>query len=263
MTQAATQLENLPIFNIPWFHNVVIMQKIKGIQERLWYAQKAIEYGWSRSALEDWIESDVYNREGKAITNFKQTLANPDSDIAQQSLKDPYIFDFLTLHDKHVERDIEQGLMDHLPKLLLELGKGFSFIGRQYHLEVAEEDYYIDLLFYNFKSHRFVVVELKAGKFNPKDIGQLNFYLSAVDDMLRQPGDNPTIGLLLCKTKNNLTVEYALQDINKPIGVADYKAKIMKNLPRDLKSSLPTVEELEAELEKHTELAKKQKNKKS
>lgn len=268
VTQAVSLFENLPMFNIPWGHNIILMIKLKNEKERMWYAQQAIDNGWSRSALEDWIKSDLYNRVGKAITNFKQTLPNPDSNIAQESLKDPYVFDFLTLQDNHIEYDIEQGLINHIQKLLLELGKGFSFIGRQYHLEVAEEDYYIDLLFYHYKLRCFVVVEIKARKFSPKDVGQLNFYLSAVDDLLRHPDDNPTIGLLLCKTKNNVTVEYALRSINRPIGVAKYETEIIKNLPKEFKSSLPTVEEIEAELEKkeifeEKKEIKKRKNKKS
>lgn len=248
--QPAGQLEELPIFNIPWFHNVIIFQKIKDPKERLWYAKKSIEYGWSRSMLETWIKSDLYHRDGKAKTNFSKTLPLPQSDMAQQSLKDPYIFDFLTLHKEHLEKDLEDGLISHVEKLLLELGKGFALMGRQHHLIVSDEDYYIDLLFYHTKLKCYVVVELKAQAFNPKDIGQLNFYLSACDDILRDATDNPTIGLLLCKGKNNVTVEYALRGVNRPIGVAEYETTIMSKLPKNLKSSLPTIEEIEAELEK-------------
>ena len=201
------------------------------------------------------IESELYNRQGKAITNFKKTLPSPQSDMAQQSLKDPYIFDFLTLHNEHVERDIEQGLIDNVQKLLLELGKGFALVGRQYHLEVDGDDYYIDLLFYHYKLRCFVVVELKARAFDPRDVGQLNFYLSAVDDLVKEPEDKPTIGLLLCKTKKNFTAEYALRNIASPIGIAEYQTEIMKKLPKNLKSSLPTIEEIESELEKTETIA--------
>lgn len=256
VAQAVRQLEDLPIFNIPWSHNIILLQKIKSNQERLWYAQKAIEYGWSRSMLETWIKSKLFHREGKAITNFQKTLLSPQSDMAQQSLKDPYLFDFLTLHEQHLEHDLEQGLIENVEKLLLEMGKGFALVGRQYHLEIGEVDYYVDLLFYHLNLKCFVVVELKARKFDPRDIGQLNFYLSVVDDLLRRPSDEPTIGLLLCKTKNNFTAEYALSGINKPIGVAEYETAIFKKLSKELKSNLPSIEEIEAELEKKEILEK-------
>ncbi|HLJ31406.1 MAG TPA: PDDEXK nuclease domain-containing protein [Candidatus Babeliales bacterium] len=269
VAQAVRQFESLPIAMIPWGHNVVLIQKLKDIKQRLWYAQKAIEYGWSRSMLETWIKSDLYNREGKAITNFKHTLPQPESDMAHYSLKDPYIFDFLTLHEQHLEKDVEQGLIDHIQKFLLELGEGFSFYGRQYHLEIGDKDYYIDLLFYHVKLRCFIVIELKAREFEPKDAGQINFYLSAIDDLLRNPGDNPTIGLILCKSKNNFTAEYALRDIKKPIGVAGYETILVESLPKNLKGSLPTIKEIEAELKKQEmlldilteEVKKKSKNK--
>ena len=250
VSQPVRQLQELPIFNIPWGHNIRLLQKLKSNEERLWYAQKTIEYGWSRTILEMQIESSLRKRQGKAITNFSKTLPDPDSDLAQQSLKDPYLFDFLTLHGHYVEHDVEQGLIDNVQKLLLELGKGFSFVGRQYHLQIGTQDFYIDLLFYHFKLRCFVVVELKAGKFDPKDAGQLNFYLSAVDSVLKGPEDKPTIGLLLCKSKDNIVAEYTLRDINKPIGVAGYETALISKLPKNLKSSLPTIEEIEAELEK-------------
>lgn len=264
--QPAGLLDNLPIFNIPWFHNVIIIQKVKNTDQRLWYAHKAIENGWSRSMLETWIESDLFNRQGKALTNFKNTLPSPDSDMAQQILKDPYSFDFLTLHEQHVERDIEQGLIDNVQKLLLEMGKGFALVGRQYHLEVDEQDYYIDLLFYHTKLKCYFVVELKSRKFDVKDLGQLSFYLSAVDDLVRDKNDKPTLGLLLCKTKKKITAEYALRNINRPIGVAEYTTKIINQLPKEMKSKLPTIAEIESELEKQTlintiETTKQTKNK--
>lgn len=253
--QPAGQLEELPILHIPWYHNVILLHKLKNNAERLWYAQKAIEHGWSRILLETWIESDLYHREGKATNNFKKTLPAPHSDMAQQSFKDPYVFDFLMLQNDHIEHDLEQGLIENVQKLLLEMGKGFALIARQYHLTVDDEDYYIDLLFYHVKLKCYVVVELKARAFDPRDIGQLNFYLSAVDDLVRDPEDKPTIGLLLCKTKKNFTAEYALRGIERPIGVAKYETEIMKKLSKELKRSLPTVEEIEAEFEKKELLA--------
>lgn len=253
--QAVRLFEDLPIFQIPWGHNVVIITKLKNIEERLWYAQKTIDDGLSRSALETAIESALYRREGKAITNFKKTLPEPHSGAAQQTLKDPYVFDFLTLTREYDEQDVEHGLIENVQKMLLELGKGFAFIGRQHHLKVGGADFYIDLLFYHYRLRCFIVVELKARDFDPRDAGQLNFYLSAVDTLLRHPDDNPTIGLLLCKTKNNIVAEYALRDINKPMGVAGYETEIVKRLPKDLKSSLPTIAELEAEFEKYAATA--------
>lgn len=254
--QPVAQLETLPIFSIPWGHNAVILEKIKDNEKRFWYAQKVIAHGWSRSMLETWIENDLYSREGKAITNFKKTLPSPHSHMAQQSLKDPYVFDFLTLHGDFVEQELEQGLIDHIQKFLLELGDGFAFVARQFHLVVDDLDYYIDLLFYHIKLRCYVVVELKSVAFKPEFAGKLNFYLSAVDDLLRNPGDNPTIGLLLCKTKRDFTAEYALRDIHKPIGIARYETMLVEKLPKELKGSLPTVAEIEEELEKQQILIK-------
>ena len=233
---------------IPWGHNMLLLDKLDNPSDRLWYVQQAIEGGWSRSTLETWIESKLYKRKGKAVTNFKQTLPSPQSDMAEQVVKDPYNFDFISLTAAHKEKELEQGLMDHLQKFLVELGEGFAFMGRQFSIEVEGEDHLIDLLFYHVKMRCYFIVELKATAFDPRDAGQMNFYLSAVDDLLRHPDDNPSIGLLICKTKNKVKVEYALRDINKPIGVSEYKAKIFKSLPKKFKSSLPTIEEIEAEL---------------
>jgi predicted nuclease of restriction endonuclease-like (RecB) superfamily len=238
------------VAQIPWGHNLVILQKIENNDQRLWYVQKCLENGWSRSVLTMWIESNLYGRQGKAVSNFKTTLPEPTSDLAQQLLKDPYNFSFLTISEKAKEQEIEQGLIDHIQHFLVELGKGFAFLGRQYHLEVSNKDFYIDLLFYHINLRCFVVVELKAGEFEPKDAGQLNFYLTAVDKILKQKEDNPTIGILLVKTKDNLIAEYALQDIKKPMGVAGYVTELIAVLPKKLKGSLPTVEEFEAEFEK-------------
>ncbi len=253
------QLQELPIFNIPWWHNVVLLTKTKDTQQRLWYAQQAIAHGWSSTVLEMHIESGLHTRKGKAITNFKYTLVDPHSDMAQQTLKDPYVFDFLDLDNLALEKQIEQGLIDHIQKFLLELGEGFAFIGKQYHIAVGDSDFYIDLLFYHLNLQCYIVVELKTTKFEPEYAGKLNFYLSAVDTKLRKPTDAPTIGLLLCKTKDNFVAEYALRDINKPMGVAGYTTKITKELPKVLAKNLPTVKEIEAELAQPKKNEKKKK----
>jgi predicted nuclease of restriction endonuclease-like (RecB) superfamily len=234
---------------IPWGHNVLLIQKLDSKEERIWYAKKTIEYGWSRTVLHHWIDSKLHIREGGAVSNFKETLPRPQSDLAHQTLKDPYCFDFLTLRDKHDERELESGLLDRIQKFLLELGAGFSFVGRQVHLEVGNQDFYLDLLFYHYKLRSFIVVELKATDFNPEFAGKMNFYLSAVDDLMKHPDDKPSIGLLLCKGKNKVVAEYALRDINKPIGISQYETAIIESLPNELKGALPSIEEIENELE--------------
>lgn len=236
------------VSQIPWGHNIRILQKIKDPAEREWYIRKTIKHGWSRSILVCQIESGLYNRQGKATTNFGRTLPAPQSDLAQQTLKDPYVFDFFTMTEDIRERELEQGLIDHIQRFLLELGVGFAFVGRQIHLEIGDEDFYIDLLFYHLKLRCFVVIDLKVGPFKPEFAGKMNFYLSAVDKQMRHPDDRPSIGLLLCKSKKQMTVEYALRDLRKPIGVAEWKTRIVESLPKELKGSLPTVEELEVEL---------------
>jgi predicted nuclease of restriction endonuclease-like (RecB) superfamily len=248
--QAAGQLETPPDFclNIPWWHNVILMEKVKTLAEREWYARKAVENGWSRSVLEMQIETGLYHRQGKAPNNFKKSLPAHYSDLAEQIVKDPYCFDFMTVIDEAREKEIEDGLMDHLQKFLLELGNGFAFVGRQVPLRVGDEDFYIDLLFYHIKLRCYFVIELKAVKFKPDFAGQINFYLAVIDDKMRQPGDNPTIGLLLCKGKDNLIVEYALRNNSSPISVANFGTQIANALPENLKGTLPSVEEIEAEL---------------
>jgi predicted nuclease of restriction endonuclease-like (RecB) superfamily len=248
---AVGQLEENAILMIPWGHNVAMVEKLQDIKQRLWYAKKTLENGWSRATLAMWIESDLYSRQGKAITNFKVALPQPYSDLAEQTLKDPYIFDFLTMDTKAREQEIEQGLMAHIQKFLLELGQGFAFIGRQYHIQVGNKDFFIDLLFYHVTLRCFVVVELKADEFEAQNIGQINLYLSAIDSTLKHSDDQPTIGLLLCKTKDNYVAEYALRDLRKPIGIASYKTKLVESLPKNLKGSLPTIQEIETELAKH------------
>ncbi len=231
---------------ITWYHNIAIVEKVRDLKEREWYIHKTIEHGWSRNVLALHIDSRLYQRQGQAVTNFTRTLPSPQSDLAEQLLKDPYNFDFLTLGDEAHERDLEKGLLNHVREFLLELGVGFAFVGSQHRLEVGGEDFFIDLLFYHLRLRCFVVIDLKMKAFKPMDVGQMNFYLSAADDLLRQPGDQPSIGIIICRTKNRVVAEYALRDMNKPIGVSTFQ--ITKSLPEQLKASLPTIEELEAEL---------------
>ncbi len=235
------------VAQIPWGHNIALLEKVDKIEKRLWYAQEAVENGWSRSMLVMWIESDLYSRQGKAITNFHEALPTTESDIAHQIMKDPYNFGFVSLTKKYKEKELEQGLIDHIQNFLLELGQGFAFVGRQVKLNFEDRDYSIDLLFYHYKLRCFIVGELKATSFSPEDIGQTNFYLSAVDSLLKHPDDRPTIGMIFCKTKNNFTVEYALRGFKNPIGVATYEVTIVESLTKELKGYLPSIEEIEAE----------------
>jgi predicted nuclease of restriction endonuclease-like (RecB) superfamily len=231
---------------LPWRHHVEIFTKVKTIKEAHFYIENTIENGWSRDVLALQIKSDLFARQGKAINNFKLTLPDPQSELATQTLKDPYIFDFLTMSKPYHEKDIENQLLSKVTKFLLELGKGFAFVGRQYHVEVGESDYYIDLLFYHIRLKCYVVIELKNTKFIPEYAGKLNFYLSAVDSLVKLETDNPTIGILLCRDKNNFETEFALRDLNKPIGISEFK--LSEILPEELKSSLPTIEEIEDQL---------------
>ena len=228
---------------IPWFHNCTIVDKVKDPTERLWYIQQTIQHGWSRNVLVHQIESGLYHRQGKAITNFERTLPLPQSELAQNLLKDPYTFDFLSLGEDALERDLERALIDHIRDFLLELGVGFAFVGSQYHIEVGGQDFYLDLLFYHLRLRCYVVIDLKTSDFQPEFSGKMNFYLSAVDDLLRHPDDQPSIGLILCKSKNQAIAEYALRDMSKPIGVSAYQ--LQEALPEQMKGSLPTIEELE------------------
>lgn len=234
-----------PLAQLTWFHNLTLLEKLKSRDERLWYARAAIEHGWSRNVLVIQIEAGLHRRQGKAITNFTKALPAPQSDLAQQLLKDPYNFDFLTLSKDADEREVETGLVAHIQKFLLELGTGFAFVGRQYPLEIAGDDYRLDLLFYHLKLRCFVVIDLKTGPFKPEYAGKMNFYLAAVDDMLKHPSDSPTIGLILCKSKKELVVEYALRNTATPMGIAEFQH--LEKLPAELKGSLPTIEEIEAE----------------
>jgi len=237
-----------PVAEIPWGHNALLIQKLKDPAERLWYARKTIEHGWSRAILDHQIDSDLYRRQGKAVTNFTRTLPLPQSDLAAQVLKDPYNFDFLTLADDARERELQKGLLAHIRQFLLELGAGFAFVGENVHLEVGGDDFYIDLLFYHLKLRAYLVIDLKMRAFQPEYAGKMNFYLSAVDDLLRHTDDKPSIGIILCKAGNQAVAEYALRDIAKPVGVSSYVTRLVETLPKDLQSSLPTVSELEAEL---------------
>lgn len=229
---------------LSWYNNLTIMQKIKDESIRNWYIYKNIENGWSQSVLIHQIESNLYERtNNKKLTNFDNTLETSHSEMVQEVLKDPYIFDFLELSEKAKEKDIEAQLVKHITEFLLELGVGFAFVGKQYKIEVANKDYFIDLLFYHLKLRCYFVIELKSVAFKPEFTGKLNFYLSAVDDILKTENDNPTIGLILCKEKDKIEAEYALRDINKPIGISEYQ--ITKSLPNELKSKLPTIEDIE------------------
>lgn len=233
------------LVQIPWGHNREIISKCKNVTEALYYVNKTIEHNWSRNVLTHQIESGLYKREGKAVTNFAATLPAPQSDLARQLIKDPYNFDFLTLTKDYNERELEKALTDHITRFLLELGAGFAYVGRQKGLQVGERDFFLDLLFYHTKLHCYVVIELKTGDFEPEYAGKLNFYLKAVDEQLRGDRDEPTIGILLCKTRDRVVVEYALSDIHKPMGVSEYH--LTRALPDNLKPSLPSIEELEAE----------------
>ena len=233
---------------IPWGHNIAIVSKCASIEEAVYYVSNTLEHNWSRYVLLHQLESGLWQREGKAVSNFSRTLAAPQSDLAQQTLKDPYIFDFLSLTKEYNERDLELGLVQHITQFLLELGAGFAYVGRQVALQVGERDFFLDLLFYHTRLHCYVVVELKTGDFEPEHAGKMNFYLKAVDQQLKSPEDEPSIGILLCKNRDTLVAEYALSDIHKPIGVSEYQ--LTQALPENLKSSLPSIEEIEAELSK-------------
>ncbi|SNR97030.1 Predicted nuclease of restriction endonuclease-like (RecB) superfamily, DUF1016 family [Belliella buryatensis] len=244
----STQHEFVPqaVAQIPWGHNRLIISKVKNIEEAIFYCKATLENGWNRDNLALAIKNKYYEAKGKSISNFKNTLPEIQSELAQETLKNPFNFDFLGLEDDALEREIENAMMEHITKFLIELGKGFAFVGRQYQLIVSENEYYIDLLFYHLQLRCFVVVELKAGKFKPEYAGKLNFYLSAVDSQLKLPSDNSSIGLILCKDKDKIEAEYALRDIQKPIGISEYL--LTQNLPENFKSQLPTVEQLENQL---------------
>ena len=240
-----------PAAQITWSHNQILLDKVKDPSTRFFYIQQTIANGWSRDVLVLQIESKLFERQGKAITNFPQTLPATDSDLAIQTFKSPYVLDFLTLSEAVKERDVERGLIEHLKKFMLELGRGFAYVGNQYNLNVKGDDYFLDLLFYNYHLHCFVVFELKIGEFKPEFTGKLNFYINTINEQIKGADDKPTIGILLCKTPNDTVVKYSLQGIETPMGVADYK--IAKVLPKELKSEIPSSKELETEIEKEYE----------
>jgi len=235
-----------PAAQLPWFHLCTLLDKVKDPEQRSWYAGKTLEHGWSRQVLTMQIETAAYTRAGSAVTNFGETLPPPQSDLARDALKDPYIFDFLGLTEDAQERDIEQALTRHITRFLLDLGAGFAFVGRQYRLDVGGDEFFIDLLFYHLKLRCYVVVELKTTPFRPEYAGQLNFYLSAIDAQVKAEDDQPTIGLLLCKEKNRLVAEYALRGVAKPMGVAEYQ--LLRQVPESLETTLPSIDQIEAEL---------------
>lgn len=251
------ETDNYSYFKIPWGHHILILKKIKIVREAIFYINQTIENNWSRSILEYQIDTNLYNRQGKAITNFKSTLPEIESDLANELLKDPYNFEFLALSDQAKEKDLEQQLIVHISKFLLELGKGFAYMGKQYLLKVGAKEYRTDLLFYHTKLKCYIVIELKFKDFEPEFIGKLNFYVTAVNELVKDDSDKPTIGILLCKTKDNFEMEFALKDINKPIGVSEFK---YTQLPDEIKKELPTMEQFESEFKKLETLNTKQKN---
>ncbi len=236
----------LTVAQIPWTHNTILIEKIKDKDLRYWYIQKVLENGWSKDVMALMIKSEIHKREGSLVSNFRAVLPKNDSDLVQHSFKDPYIFDFLTITEPFREKELENNLIKNMEKFLIELGSGFAFVGRQYKLEVGADDFYIDLLFYHLKLRCFVVVELKKGKFKPEYSGQVNFYCSAVDSILAQKDDKPTIGLILCQEKNEIVAEYSLRNMSQPIGISEYV--LTEILPKEFESSLPTIEMIENEL---------------
>ena len=245
LPQSEAKIESL-IFSLPWGHNILLLEKVKDRQHRLFYMQQALLHGWSRNVLALMYESQLHARDGCKLSNFSALLPPEQSDMVRQALKDPYVFDFLTLTEPYHERELETTLLNHIEKFLMELGVGFAFVGRQYPLSIGKDDFYIDLLFYHLKLRCFIVIELKKGKFKPEYAGKLNFYCNVVGGTLTHVDDQPTIGLILCQDKNELVAEYALKGIDKPIGISEYQ--LMKQLPVEFQSSLPSIEQIEAEL---------------
>ena len=250
---ANDSLSRLPymLFYIPWWHHIILMQRCRTPQEALFYVRKTIEGNWSRSVLLNMLDTGLYEASGRAVTNFASTLPVPQGDLARQTLKDPYVFDFLTMRDNYNERELENALTENITKFLLELGTGFAYVGRQFRIQVGEEEFFLDLLFYHLKLRCFVVVELKTVNFEPSQLGQLGFYVTAVNEQLRHPTDNETIGLLICKTKDKIVAEYALKNAAQPLGISEYQ--LSRLLPDEIRSSLPTIEEIEAGLAEKTD----------
>jgi len=245
--------EKMPLLvaQIPWTHNIILIEKIKDKELRYWYMEQILQNGWSKDVLSLMIKSEVHKRAGSLVSNFKQILPPFESDLVQQSFKDPYRFDFLTITEPFREKELENSLIKHMEKFLIELGSGFAFVGRQYKLEVGDDEFYIDLLFYHLKLRCFVVVELKKGKFKPEYSGQVNFYCNAIDSVLAQKDDKPTIGLILCQEKNEIVAEYSLKNMSQPIGISEYQ--LTEVLPKEFESSLPSIEMIENELKNSLE----------
>lgn len=245
--QVADEFTKEQLFAIPWAHHQRIIDKCKGdVRKAIFFVRKTLENNWSRDVLLNWLGTDLYEREGKAISNFQATLPAPQSDLAQQITKDPYSFDFLTLREEYDERDLEDALVNNVTRFLLELGKGFSYMGRQFRLSVGKQEFFPDLLFYNAHIHAYIVIELKVKPFKPEFLGQLSFYVSAIDHQFKSDIDNPTIGLLICKDKDNIVAKYALDAYKQPLGVSEYE--LSKLIPKDFKSTLPSIDEIEEEL---------------
>ncbi|MDU1906703.1 MAG: PDDEXK nuclease domain-containing protein, partial [Dysgonomonas sp.] len=244
--QLGDEFEEHLIFQIPWRHHVEIFSKCKSVQEALFYVQKTIENGWSRAVLMNFMDADLYHSQGKAINNFDRLLPDVHSDLVKETLKDPYDFDFLTLTENFKEKELEDALVANITKFLLELGHGFAYMGRQYPIKIGNKERVIDLLFYHLELRCYVVVELKAGEFEPEHTGKLGYYISAVNNQMKKEGDNPTIGLLICKTKDNIEAQYSLESSSQPIGISEYT--FSKLLPENFKSSLPSIEDIEREL---------------
>lgn len=239
------------VVRLSWSHNIVLMEKVADLDTRLWYMRQTLQNGWSRNVLLMMIDGQAHHRQGKTINNFNDQLPPAQSDMAIQALKDPYIFDFLTLEEPFHERELETQLLRHLEKFLIELGQGFAFVGRQYHVKVGEEDFYIDLLFYHLRLRSFIVIDLKKGDFKAEYAGKMNFYLNVIDDKLRHAADRPSIGMILCQDRNRIVAEYALRGMKKPIGIGKYA--LTRALPKEFQSSLPTIEQIESELATGTE----------
>jgi len=251
MAQIGNEKMPLLVAQIPWTHNIILIEKIKNIKLRYWYIEQTLQNGWSKDILSLMIKSELHKRAGSLVSNFKQILPPFESDLVQQSFKDPYRFDFLTITEPFREKELENNLIKHMEKFLIELGSGFAFVGRQYKLEIGDDEFYIDLLFYHLKLRCFVVVELKKGKFKPEYSGQVNFYCNAVDSVLAQKDDKPTIGLILCQEKNEIVAEYSLKNMSQPIGISEYQ--LTEVLPKEFESSLPTIEMIENELKNNLE----------
>lgn len=239
-------IAQVPLAQLSWYHNITLLSKCSEEKERLWYANQALRYGWSRNIMVHHIESKLYERKGKALTNFQSTLPEPQSDLAIATMKDPYILDFLSLNEKVREKELEDSLVEHMSEFLLELGVGFAYVGRQVKLSIGEEDFYLDLLMYHTKLHAYVAIELKTGKFKAEYVGKMNVYLSGLDDSHKMQEDSPSIGIIICKTRDKVVAEYALRDISKPIGISEYQ--LAKALPDEFQSKLPSIEEIEKEL---------------